>query len=80
MGQEAAGVSEQVLALSHDRVLQRFVEQILDDKAEDMVQQRPVEQDLEAPCVVLVEVWRGSVAPFSVVNTLLTLSHLETWT
>ena len=36
-----------------------------------------MEQDLEAPCVVLVEVWRGSVAPFSVVITLLTLSHLE---
>ena len=80
VGQEAAGVSEKVLVLSQNRVLKRSVEQILDDKVVDRVQQRFVEQDLEAPCVVLVEVWRGSVAPFSVVFTLLTLSHLETWT
>ena len=39
-----------------------------------------MEQDLEAPCAVPVEVLRGFVAPLSVVNTLLTLSHLETRT
>ena len=38
------------------------------------------ERDLEAPSVVLVEVWRGSVAPFSVAITLPSLSHLETRT
>ena len=78
--QEAAGVSVMVLVLSQTIVLQRFVEQILDDKVVDRVQQRFVEQDLEARCVVPVEVRRGSVAPFSVVYTLLTLSHLETST
>ena len=57
--------------LSQNKVLQRSAEQILDDRAVDIVQQRFVEQNLEAPCVVPVEVWRGSVAPFSGVLQLL---------
>ena len=40
-----------VLVLSQNKVLQRFVEQILDDVVVDRVQQRLEEQDLETPRV-----------------------------
>ena len=54
MGQEAVGVSvEVVMVLSQDKVVQRFVEQIIDDMVGlDRVQQRFVEQNCEAPRVL----------------------------
>ena len=51
-GGEAAGggsVAVVVLVLSQNKVLQRFAEQILDDKVVDRAQQRFEEQDLEVP-------------------------------
>ena len=64
-----------VLVLSQNKVLQRFAGRIPDDKVVDRVQQVCVEEDLEAPCV-LVEVWRRSVAPFSDVLQLLDMLAL----
>ena len=54
-GEEAVGVSVVVfMVLSQDKVLKRFVEQIIgDDKAGlGRVQQRFVEQNFETPCDV----------------------------
>ena len=52
------------LVLSQTRILQRFVEQILHDTVVDRVQQRFVEQDLEAPASFSgksgVGLWRRS--------------------
>ena len=57
-GQEAVGVSVEVfVVLSKDEVLQRFLEEIIDDLCLVRVQQRFEEQDLERPAS---EVWRGS--------------------
>ena len=62
------------MVLSQNKVLQRFLEQIIDDLCLDRVQQRF--EDLERP----VSFSCSPAAPFSVVNMLLALSHLETWT
>ena len=53
-GEEAAGVSVKVLVLSQNKILQ----QILDDKVEDRVQQRFEEQNLERPALFL---WKSGV-------------------
>ena len=64
-----------VLVLSQNKVLQRFAEQILDEKVVRRAQQRFEEQDLEVPRVSLVQSCVGLVAPFSDMDKLLALSH-----
>ena len=64
-----------VLVLSQNKVLQRYAEQILDDKVVDRAQQRFEEQDLEVPRVSLVQSGVSLVGPFSDVDKLLALSH-----
>ena len=63
-----------VLVLSQNKVLQRFVEQILDEVV-DRAQQSFEEQDLEVPRVSLVQSGVGLMAPLSDVDNLLALSH-----
>ena len=76
------GVSVEVFKVfSLDKVLQRLVEQIIeDDRVVDWVQQRFVEQTFETPCVVLVEVWRGSGCAVCSSWTCSRCVHVEIWT
>ena len=64
-----------VLVFSQNKVLQRFAQQIIDDKVVDRVQQRFEEQDLEAPPRLSRAIWRksgGAVLPRGQVARALT--------
>ena len=76
----AAGVSLVVVVFLQDKVLQRLVEQItVDFLGLDRVQQRFVEQDIEAPPRRKSDV--GLLAPSLRRDQVCrALSHLETWT
>ena len=67
----AGGVAGGMI-LSQNKVLQRFVEQTIDDLVLDRVQQRFEEEDLETPRVSLVQSGVGLVAPFSNVDIIST--------